>query len=79
MLACVCLTVDTVLLRRIYVFFDLIFSEWQPVRVLAEHERHYNGHRRHRARDTRPPIANPFVPADQHDEPRFGETTCSAV
>ncbi len=35
----------------------LIFSERQLVRVLAEYETHYNGHRPHRALDQRPPIA----------------------
>ncbi len=43
----------------------LIFSERQLVRVLAEYGRHYNGHRPHRSRDQRPPIASPAIFAAQ--------------
>ncbi len=57
----------------------LIFSERQLVRVLTEYGRHYNGHRPHRARDQRPPIASPAALLTNPDEPRFGETKCSAV
>ncbi|MDQ6852014.1 MAG: integrase core domain-containing protein [Actinomycetota bacterium] len=39
----------------------LIFSERQLVRVLAEYETHYIGHRPHRALDQRPPIAGAAI------------------
>jgi hypothetical protein len=53
-------------LRRECLDRMLIFTERQLVRVLAQYDRHYNGHRPHRACDQRPPIASAVVFANQH-------------
>ena len=43
----------------------LIFGERQLVRVLAEYETHYNGHRPHRALDQESPITGFSLPSDR--------------
>ena len=45
----------------------LVFHERQLVRVLAEYEAHYNGHRPHRALDQQPPMPDFPVRSDSGD------------
>ncbi|MGI8869851.1 MAG: integrase core domain-containing protein [Mycobacteriales bacterium] len=52
----------------------LVFHERQLVRVLAEYESHYNGHRPHRALDQQPPMTDIPVLSDSGDHPAVRRT-----
>jgi transposase InsO family protein len=52
----------------------LIFGERQLLRVLAEYETHYNGHRPHRALDQESPITGFSMLSDRGDRPAIQRT-----